>query len=436
MTTDSTRSGMSMPQGAAVSIGAVLGTGVIALPALAAQAAGPASLVAWAALVVLAVPLAVTFATLGARYPDSGGVSTYVRKAFGPRAAAACGWCFCFAIPAGAPAAAMFGGGYVAAATGGGMRTTLVTAALLILVVTAMNVGGLQISGRIQLALAGLLIVLLLTATITALPHAHLRNLHPFAPHGWLAIAPAAAVLVWGFAGWEAITSLAADFRHPARDLPRATAVALVVVSVLYLGVAATSVAVLGPADGTTQAPLASLLSIGTGANTKVISAVAAVLLTLGAMNAYFAAAAKTGAALGRDGALPAWLAQGSEAGQVPRRSLAVLAGMAFLALAVVFTTGASARQAALVTTGCFVLVYILGTAAAVRLLPRRSWPRRAAAAALAAVIVLLVITGVYALWAVLIAVAALCYQWRRGSAGGPPPERAASPSDPVEYAG
>jgi amino acid efflux transporter len=330
----------------------------------------------------------------------------------------------------------MFGGGYVAAATGGGMRTTLVTAALLILVVTAMNVGGLQISGRIQLALAGLLIVLLLTATITALPHAHLRNLHPFAPHGWLAIAPAAAVLVWGFAGWEAITSLAADFRHPARDLPRATAVALVVVSVLYLSVAATSVAVLGPADGTTQAPLASLLSIGTGANTKVISAVAAVLLTLGAMNAYFAAAAKTGAALGRDGALPAWLAQGSEAGQVPRRSLTVLAGMAFLALAVVFTTGASARQAALVTTGCFVLVYILGTAAAVRLLPRRSWPRRAAAAALAAVIVLLVVTGVYALWAILIAAAALCYQWRRGSASGPPPERAASPSDPVEYAG
>jgi amino acid efflux transporter len=109
---------------------------------------------------------------------------------------------------------------------------------------------------------------------------------------------------------------------------------------------------------------------------------------------------------------------------------------MAFLALAVVFTTGASARQAALVTTGCFVLVYILGTAAAVRLLPRRSWPRRAAAAALAAVIVLLVVTGVYALWAVLIAAAALCYQWRRGSASGPPPERAAAPSAPVEYAG
>ncbi|EGC97825.1 putative amino acid permease, partial [Burkholderia sp. TJI49] len=52
-------------QGAALYIGAVLGTGVIALPALAAEVAGPASLLAWAALVVLSGPLAATFAALG-----------------------------------------------------------------------------------------------------------------------------------------------------------------------------------------------------------------------------------------------------------------------------------------------------------------------------------------------------------------------------------
>jgi amino acid efflux transporter len=83
---------MTVPQGAALSIGAVLGTGVIALPALAAETAGPASLLAWLALIALSVPLATTFAALGARYPDSGGVSTYVRRAFGGRAAAVVGW--------------------------------------------------------------------------------------------------------------------------------------------------------------------------------------------------------------------------------------------------------------------------------------------------------------------------------------------------------
>src|SRR6478609_10195890 len=64
--------GLTVPQGTALSIGAVLGTGVITLPALAAGIAGPASLVAWLALVLLSVPLALTFAAMGARFPDSG----------------------------------------------------------------------------------------------------------------------------------------------------------------------------------------------------------------------------------------------------------------------------------------------------------------------------------------------------------------------------
>jgi len=58
------------------------------------------------------------------------------RETFGSRLAAVVGWCFYFAVPAGAPAAAMFGGAYVAAAFGGGLRTTLVTAAGLMAVVT------------------------------------------------------------------------------------------------------------------------------------------------------------------------------------------------------------------------------------------------------------------------------------------------------------
>jgi amino acid efflux transporter len=405
---------MTVPQGTALLIGAVLGTGVIALPALAAQTAGPASLLAWVGLIALSIPLAGTFAALGGRYPDAGGVSTYVRTAFGSRAAAVVGWCFYFAVPAGAPAAAMFGGAYVSGALGGGLATTLVTSALLIVTVTAANAGGLRVSGRLQLALAALLVTLLLAATLTALPHARLDNLRPFAPHGWLAIGPAAAVLVWGFAGWEAVTSLAGDFRRPARDLPRATAIALAVVGLLYLGVAATSLLVLGPATGSSPAPLAELLAIGVGGHVRVLTAIVALLLTLGAMNAYFAGAAKLGAALGRDGALPPWFARGSSAGEVPRRSLTVVAGLSSLALALVAAARVGPRASALLTTGSIVLVYVLGMAAAVRLLPRGSWSHRAAVVALASVVVLLFLTGVYMLWALVVALAALGYESRR----------------------
>src|SRR5215468_2705684 len=58
---------MTAAQGAALYVGAVLGTGVIALPGLAARVAGPASLLAWVALVLLSIPLAATFGVLGSR---------------------------------------------------------------------------------------------------------------------------------------------------------------------------------------------------------------------------------------------------------------------------------------------------------------------------------------------------------------------------------
>src|SRR3954463_16580469 len=111
---------MTVSQGTALSVGAVLGTGVISMPAMAAAVAGPASLLAWLALILLSAPLAWTFAALGARHPDGGGVSTYGRLALGPHAAAAGGWCFSFAVPLGAPEAAPFAGGYVADVLGGG----------------------------------------------------------------------------------------------------------------------------------------------------------------------------------------------------------------------------------------------------------------------------------------------------------------------------
>jgi amino acid efflux transporter len=136
-------------QGTALYVGAVLGTGIIALPAIAADVAGPASLVAWAVLALLSAPLAVTFAALGARYPDAGGVATYARLAFGESAAAVVGWCFYFAIPLGAPAAALWAGAYVVGALGGGTTTIAVTSPALMVVVPLANWFGARLTGRV-----------------------------------------------------------------------------------------------------------------------------------------------------------------------------------------------------------------------------------------------------------------------------------------------
>jgi amino acid efflux transporter len=403
------RSGsLSRAQGTALSISAVLGTGVISMPALAADAAGPASLLAWLALILLSAPLAWTFAAMGARFPGNGGVSTYVRLAFGPRASAAVGWSFFFAVPLGAPPAAAFAGGYVADVLGGGRTTETATFLFCLGVVVVMNWFGLRISGRVQLALTAVLVILLVVTVVAALPHTRLANLTPFAPHGWAGIGAAAAVLVWGFAGWEAVSSLSGEYRDPRRDVPRATIAAVLVVGVLYLAVAAASVLVLGPAAGDSAAPLADLLAAGVGGPVRVVTAVVAVLLTLGAMNAYLAGASRLGEALARDGALPA-----RPFGTV-RRSLAFITLGSLASVAVPL----SLRTSMLLVTGCFTLVYVLGTGAALKLLPP-GWTRRGAGVALVAVLALLVLNGWPALLSLVVAGGAVAYtsrshRWRR----------------------
>ncbi|WP_241985936.1 hypothetical protein [Cryobacterium sp. Hz7] len=88
---------LGLVQGTAPYIAAVLGTGILALPGLAGTAAGPASLVA-VFVSLLSIPVASTFAAPAARYPDPGGVASYVRRALGPTWARTTGYSFFFGV--------------------------------------------------------------------------------------------------------------------------------------------------------------------------------------------------------------------------------------------------------------------------------------------------------------------------------------------------
>ncbi|WP_183101495.1 APC family permease, partial [Nocardioides pelophilus] len=360
---------LTVVQGTAMTLAAVLGTGVISLPALAIDAAGPASLLAWVALLAISVPLAFTFAALGARHPDGGGVATYARLAFGERVSTMVGWGFFLAIPIGAPVAAGFAASYVADAVGGGRTIEVVVTAVVIAVVAVMNWVGIQVSARVQLVIAAAIATLLLVAIVVSLPRVDTDNLTPFLTHGWSGVGAAAALLVWAFAGWEIVSSLSAEYRHPARDIRRATAMTLVAVTVLYLGIAFVTVAVLGSSAG--RAPLADLLAGAFGDWARPLTTVIAVLLTIGAINAYFAGASRLGAALSITGAMPRWL--GADIGdgrRTPRRALAFVAGLALATTVAEGLLGQPTDATLLITTGTFALVYVVGTAAAVRLLP------------------------------------------------------------------
>ena len=358
--------------GTALYIAAVLGTGILVLPALAAAAAGPGAILAVAALALISVPLASTFAALARRHPDAGGVATFARRAFGPDAARVIGYWFFFGTPIGAPIAALMTARYVVAVIGGdALSTTLIAIGLMVIpvIVTAF---GVRFAASVQLVLSGALVAVLIFVLAAAAPHARPENLVPLLPHGWAGVGLAMSLYIWAFAGWEAVAGIGGEFRNPRRDIPRATALALVIVSVAYLAIQAVTVVVLGGKAATSDVPLLDLVRVATGDGGGVVVAVIAAIVVTGVFNAYLAAFSKLGAAMGRDGDLPAWFGRGVENGAVARRGLLLSAVVMALYSVVVLASG-DLQPFILVHTSIAAAVYGLGVASALRLLPARS---------------------------------------------------------------
>ncbi len=381
---------LDVPRGAALYVGALVGPGLLLVPALAASAAGPASIVAWAALLVLSAPLAVTFAALGVRRPVAGGVSAYVGEAFGRTAAAVTGAWFLAAGVFGGPAVALIGGYYVADLTGSGTAVAVAVALAMYVVVFGANAAGLRLSSGFQLFLSAVLVGVVALAVAVAVPGRANEHWTPFAPHGWWAVGTAANILMWLFIGWEAMAQLAGEFRDPRRQLPRAMALAFAVIAVLYASLA---IATVVTGSGSSRVPLADLIAVGFGHAGRDATAVLAVTLTMGTMNVYTGSVAKLAAALSRDGTLPAWLGADAER-SIPRRPLLALLGLAAVFLTALAAGVSGTSDLIRASAACFIAVYVFSLGSALRLLD--GLLRAAAAVSLLSISVVGVFSSVY----------------------------------------
>jgi amino acid efflux transporter len=362
---------IGLPSASALYIAAVLGTGILVLPGLAADAAGPASILAVAIVFVISIPLAGTFAALAGRFPDAGGVATFVRLALGPTAARMTGYWFFFGCGFGAPVVATLGGEYLAAVVGLPREWIGAVGAAFLLVAIGLAWIGLRVSSGVQLGLSGLLVVVVVIVVASAVPAAEPANLEPFLPHGWIGVGLAVSLFVWAFAGWEAITHWASEFKNPRRTLPLATAIAVVIVGVAYLALQAATVLVSGAAGGSSLVPLIDLVAVTLPGFGPAIVAGIAVIVVLGVLNVYVPAFGNLAASLGRDGHLPRWFARGVEGGEVPRRGLLLTAALCLGYTAVRFAFDIDLEVFVLIHTSSMVAVYLLGMIAAVRLLER-----------------------------------------------------------------
>ncbi len=362
---------IGLKHGVALYVCALLGAGVLVLPGQAASLAGPASLVAWGFSALMGLPLAFTFAALASRFPDAGGVAIYASRAFGPSFGGVAGWWYFVAGSVGQTIVPLTAGYYLAAAFGLDQRWAPGFAAVILTAGVVANLAGLRVGARVQIALALGVAAILVAVIFIAMPQVELANFTPFAPNGLDGVGSAVVVLFFAFAGWEAIAHLSAEFKDVRRTLPRATLITVAIVSVLYLGIA---FAVVGTGSyGSRELDRISLgviIETGLGVSAVGATAVAAVVICLGTSNAFIASISRLGYALARDGWAPSAMVRLSQH-DVPAMAILTVGGIgaAGLLAAALFDWGT--EDIVFIPAVLVLATYLIGTAAALRLLER-----------------------------------------------------------------
>jgi amino acid efflux transporter len=395
-------------------VGSVLGSGILVAPAIAADIAGPSSLVAWILLSILSYPIGYTFGALAATYPNAGGLSAFVKRGYGWTIGTVAGWLFVFSFFVGSPIVAIIASSYVLISLSLSQALLYPIAFLFMCFTILINVSGIRISSRIESIVLGTVVGLLFLAVALTLPHVQVSNFTPFAPKGWLAVGTVAVIIFWSFQGYENVPHMAEEFKNPQRDFKLSIAISALVTGLLYV---LTSFATIGTAIYLNQslyAPVALMFSRFLGLNAAAITLFLALTTCFGTMNAYSIGVSRLVYALARDRSMPLALSALNNR-NAPARALILLFTGSAISLTIDAFIGAKLGQLFLLSGAGFMALYILGSASAVKLLKLRGALRVFPYITLLVSIIVFAFVGEYALFPVSISIVALLWTtWKR----------------------
>ena len=367
---------ISWVQGAALTIGAVLGSGVLILPVATAQLAGPAALISWVVMGLLSIPLAMTLGHLGSKYPDAGGIAAYARRAFGDRVGALTGTLYLGTVPMGGPICALIGANYLKVLFSLNSFQVMLVAVGMLMMAVVFNYRGIQLSGKVQVTVVGAVAVVLLAAVVSAAPYVEEQAFSPFAPNGIAPIGTAMAMLFWAFVGWEMIVHLAEEFENPVRDIPLSLGVSIIIINIMYLSVAFVTIgtnAYVGPENATA---LAGMIGRGWGQWAGAITGIVGFLACYGTIHTYVAGFSRLVYAQSREGDFPQYFSVLHKDYHTPHRVLLALVPI-FISI-ILLNYGLDLDIGLLIQFpgAIFIALYIIGMAAGVKLLPKsgRTW--------------------------------------------------------------
>jgi APA family basic amino acid/polyamine antiporter len=194
-------------------------------------------------------------------------------------------------------------GGYFHALTG---FPGVVGALALIAAITAVNLTGIKVSGRIQTIIVSMTLFSLTVFGLLGLPHTNVANLSPFLPTGLSGVLQAALLAFLAFGGFDMVAAAGEEIDQPSRNLPLAILSTLGIVLVMYLFVTYVAVSVLPwQTLGSSTAPLADSAVLFLGPIGRWLVSGVALLTTAATANAILVTLSRVSFAMARDGLLP-----------------------------------------------------------------------------------------------------------------------------------
>jgi len=240
---DGLKRAMTLPGLTLLAAGACIGSGIFMTPNAVAAEIGRADwiLAAWSLGGVISLTGALSYAELGAMFPQAGGVYVYIREAMGKLPAFLYGWVFLTVINTGALAGLGIGltgflGYYIEMSAVAQMLTAItVIISLSLINVLGINVSQWLISGLTTIKITVLIAIVVLALSLGEAPASALQEgaLRDFKVSGFFA---ALVGVLWSFGGWYHATFLAGETREPQRTVPRALVMGVLLVTVVYVG--------------------------------------------------------------------------------------------------------------------------------------------------------------------------------------------------------
>lgn len=362
-----------VPQGVALYIGSVLGGGILILPSLTASVAGPASLLAWIAVMLFSLPVALLFGSLSAQHPTNGGISDFGRAAYGPHFGNLAGWLYMFILPFGQPAVMLSGMYYLAYLL---KLPRMMTVGLAFGVITAaalIALFGRKLTARTQMAMVAGIVLILAYTFFAGATHIQPAHFTPFMPHGAVSIGVALSLVMWSYIGVENLSFIAEDFENPKRDMIKTVLLGTAIVSVLYLASAILIIGVLTTEQwSTTRAPFAEIAFLSAGNSAAILVGFVGLFIVSASALASIWGGSNLCASLARQGGLPAVL--GKKHHGTPRTAILFLWCMYAITFAAIALLGLEIESMARLVGASTLCTYAMAALAGLRLMTQQRW--------------------------------------------------------------